>query len=488
MFRPPRNARLEVLPKVHNISGIEVPIIGDLVLTDVEPVVEVKNESLSDLSTLPPPSPETWLKKFYRKRIFPRRLNFEPTEPLRPDSTESNRMWTSDVAEDPFGKLSLENNATTSSKDDKTSIFKEITVTPVSSTTTASITDAVKDYEYIVFVDDTVKFKNFEYEEDYDSAILPESDFNTINMLNDFFKISENVGLSHSHKPKSNDESMESTTKSEEEIKSKTTLLDTETESSTTIVPDTVSPHNLEPEETTSKLFDKLAELIFEESTPATTESVMESGEEDEIPTTLLSIDHLVTTEPRPNSGENVVDTEASVEQKKLKLKASKLARFAKLKKKKGYRDQIEHFYQSKNSNFEVKIRDLAPFKNDFNFHFGEGGGPVEDIQNKMVEILEQSSSKSLQLESAQRSTPNIFQQQHHNNQQQVSFDGFEIFGNNFQEFPSPITQPVFSQFDDFRSTTNLLSSLASPRERRIAFRVPESVKNDLIYRWINTN
>ena len=120
MFRPPRNARLEVLPKVHNISGIEVPIIGDLVLTDVEPVVEVKNESLSDLSTLPPPSPETWLKKFYRKRIFPRRLNFEPTEPLRPDSTESNRMWTSDVAEDPFGKLSLENNATTSSKDDKT--------------------------------------------------------------------------------------------------------------------------------------------------------------------------------------------------------------------------------------------------------------------------------------------------------------------------------------------------------------------------------
>ena len=42
---------------------------------------------------------------------------------------------------------------------------------------------------------------------------------------------------------------------------------------------------------------------------------------------------------------------------------------------------QLEHFYQSKNPNFDFRVRDLAPFKNDFDFNFGDRS-PVEDIQN----------------------------------------------------------------------------------------------------------
>ena len=461
-------------------------------LTNEEPLLEKKNESLSDVPTQ---SPEMWLKKFYRKKIFPRKLNSEPTEPFRQVTTESSQKVTSDeTSEWPFGKLSLQ-NATTTLNDHTTTLETEITETPTS-TTSSPTGDSVKDYEYIVFFNDKVKFKNFEYDDYYDTARLPDSDFNTINMLNDFFKITKTVGVSESQKLRFDEESSETRT-SEDDNELETTTFNTETES---LPPPTtnanVETENHDPEAketTTTKTFNELAVLIFEDPTTTSSTEFVEERESETLTASSFDLNTVTTAMPEFDTEENIVDTtdntEASIEVKKISKKKSKLERLKKLKKKKGFREQIEHFYQSKNPNFDFRVRDLAPFKNDFDFNFGDRS-PVEDIQKKMSELLKKSNERKIQgLGPFQRSRQFNSQQQQQQQQQQVSFDGFENFGSNFQTFPPPQRPAVFSHFnDDFRTTENLFTPIESQRKRRIAFRVPESVKNDLIYHWINNN
>lgn len=480
VFRPQREARLEILPQVQNFSEIDFPIIEDLVLTNEEPLpLEEKNESLPDAPT---ESPEMWLKKFYGKKIFPRKLNSEQTqtEPFSSvtTATESTQKVTvGGSPENHFGKLSLQ-NATTTLNNDITTLDSKITANPT--TTAPSTKDAVKDFEYIVFFNDKVKFKNFEFEEDYDydTASLPDSDFNTINMLNDFFELTKTVGVSESQKLRIDDESFTLKTP-EDENESDTTTFDTDTEPTTT----TENFDSKFEETTTSKIFNKLTALIFEEPTTTTTSSteLIEDMSENEILTTAsLNLDS-VTPLPEATTEENIKEMEALIEVKKLTLQNSKIERLNKLKRKKGFRDQIEHFYQSKNPSFDFKIRDLASFEDDFNFSFGNRR-PIEDIRKKMSQLLENSNDGTQQrLEPLRRSRPIDFQKQ-----KQVSFDGFENFGKNFQAFPSPQRPPVFNQFDDFRSTENLFPPSVSQRRRRIAFQVPESVKKDLIYHWIS--
>ena len=474
---------------MQNFSEIDFPIIEDLVLTNEEPLLEEKNESLSDVPTQ---SPEMWLKKFYRKKIFPRKLNSEPTEPFRQVTTESSQKVTSDeTSEWPFGKLSLQ-NATTTLNDHTTTLETEITETP---TTSSPTEDSVKDYEYIVFFNDKVKFKNFEYDDDYDTSRLPDSDFNTINMLNDFFKITKTVGVSESQKLRFDEESPETRT-SEDDNELETTTFNTETES---LPPPTknanVETENHDPElkeTTTTKTFNELAVLIFEDPTTTSSTEFVEDRESETLTASSFDLNTVTTAMPEFDTEENIVDTtdntEASIEVKKISKKKSKLERLKKLKKKKGFREQIEHFYQSKNPNFDFRVRDLAPFKNDFDFNFGDRS-PVEDIQKKMSELLKNSNERKIQgLGPFQRSRQFNSQQQQQQ-QQQVSFDGFENFGSNFQTFPPPQRPAVFSHFnDDFRTTENLFTPIESQRKRRIAFRVPESVKNDLIYHWIDNN
>ena len=457
-------------------------------LTNEEPLLEEKNESLSDVPTQ---SPEMWLKKFYRKKIFPRKLNSEPTEPFRQVTTESSQKVISDeTSETPFGKLSLQ-NATTTLNDHTTTLETEITETPTS-TTSSTTKDSVKDYEYIVFFNDKVKFKNFEYEDDYDTARLPDSDFNTINMLNDFFKITKTVGLSESQKLRFDEESPETRT-SEDDNELETTTFNTETESlpptTTNANVETENPDSEAKETTTTKTFNELAALVFQDPTTTSSTEFVEERETEILTTSSFELNTVTTAIPEFDTEENIVDTEASIEVKKISKKKSKLERLKKLKKKKGFRDQIEHFYQSKNPNFDFRVRDLAPFKNDFDFNFGDRS-PVEDIRNKMSELLGHSNEKKTQgFEPFQRSGQINFPQQQQQLQQQVSFDGFENFGGNFQTFPSPQRPAVFRHFnDDFRTTENLFTPNVSQRKRRIAFRVPESVKNDLIYHWINNN
>ena len=454
-------------------------------LTNEEPLLEDKNESLLDIPTQ---SPEMWLKKFYRKKIFPQKLNSEPTEPFRQVSTESSQRVASDgTLENTFGKLSLQ-NATITLNDHITTLDAEITETPT--TTSSSPTkDSVKDYEYIVFLNDRVKFKNFEFEEDYDTASLPDSDFNTINMLNDFFKITKTVEKAESQKLRFDEESH--TTKTlEDENGLETTTYETKTESTPTNL--AVEAENYDPEvkeTTTTKTFNELAALIFEDPTTTSSTEFVEERESEILTTSSFDLS-TVTPMQEFDTEENVVDTEASIEVQKISKQKSKIERLKKLKKEKGFRDQIEHFYQSKNTNFEFRVSDLAPFKNDFDFDFGDRS-PVEDIRNKMSELLGKSNERKTQgLEPFQRSGQITLQQQRQQQQQQqVSFDGFENFGNNFQAFPSPQRPAVFSHFDeDFRGTENLFNPNLSQRKRRIAFRVPESVKNDLIYHWINNN
>ena len=482
VFRPQREARLEILPQVQNFSEIDFPIIEDLVLTNEEPLpLEEKNESLPDAPT---ESPEMWLKKFYGKKIFPRKLNSEQTqtEPFRSVTTESTQKVTvGGSPENHFGILSLQ-NGTTTLNNDITTLDSKITAKPT--TTTASSTEeAVKDFEYIVFFNDKVKFKNFEFEDDYeyDTANLPDSDFNTINMLNDFFELTKTVGVSESQKLRIDDESFTLKTP-EDENELDTTTFDTDTEP-----PPTTDNYDSKFEETTtSKIFDELTELIFEEPTTtktSATELIEDMMGENEILTTAsLDLDSVKVT-PLPEAEENIKKMEALIEVKKLNLQNSKIERLNKLKRKKGFRDQIEHFYQSKNPSFDFKIRDLAPFEDDFNFSFSNRR-PVEDIRNKMSQLLKNSDDGTQKrLEPLRRSGPIDFQQQ-----EQVSFDGFENFGKNFQAFPSPQRPSVFNQFDDFRSTENLFPPSVSQRRRRIAFQVPESVKKDLIYHWINNN
>lgn len=484
VFRPQREARLEILPQVQNFSEIDFPIIEDLVLTNEEPLpLEEKNESLPDAPT---ESPEMWLKKFYGKKIFPRKLNSEQTqtEPFSSVTTESTQKVTvGGSPENHFGKLSLQ-NGTTTLNNDITTLDSKITAKPT--TTTASSTEeAVKDFEYIVFFNDKVKFKNFEFEDDYeyDTANLPDSDFNTINMLNDFFELTKTVGVSESQKLRIDDESFTLKTP-EDENELDTTTFDTDTEP-----PPTTDNYDSKFEETTtSKIFDELTELIFEEPTTTTTsatefiEDMM--GENEILTTASLDLDSVkVTPLPEVEAEDNFKKIEALIEVKKLNLQNSKIERLNKLKRKKGFRDQIEHFYQSKNPSFDFKIRDLAPFEDDFNFSFSNRR-PVEDIRNKMSQLLKNSDDGTQKrLEPLRRSGPIDFQQQ-----EQVSFDGFENFGKNFQAFPSPQRPSVFNQFDDFRSTENLFPPSVSQRRRRIAFQVPESVKKDLIYHWINNN
>ena len=486
VFRPQREARLEILPQVQNFSEIDFPIIEDLVLTNEEPLpLEEKNESLLEAPT---ESPEMWLKKFYGKKIFPRKLNSEQTqtEPFSSvtTATESTQKVTvGGSPENHFGILSLQ-NGTTTLNNDITTLDSKITANPT--TTTASSTEeAVKDFEYIVFFNDKVKFKNFEFEDDYeyDTANLPDSDFNTINMLNDFFELTKTVGVSESQKLRIDDESFTLKTP-EDENELDTTTFDTDTEP-----PPTTDNYDSKFEETTtSKIFDELTELIFEEPTTTTTsatefiEDMM--GENEILTTASLDLDSVkVTPLPEVEAEDNFKKMEALIEVKKLNLQNSKIERLNKLKRKKGFRDQIEHFYQAKNPSFDFKIRDLAPFEDDFNFSFSNRR-PVEDIRNKMSQLLKNSDDGTQKrLEPLRRSGPIDFQQQ-----EQVSFDGFENFGKNFQAFPSPQRPSVFNQFDDFRSTENLFPPSVSQRRRRIAFQVPESVKKDLIYHWINNN
>ena len=150
VFRPQREARLEILPQVQNFSEIDFPILEDLVLTNEEPLpLEEENVSLPDAPT---ESPEMWLKKFYDKKIFPRKLNSEQTEPfnLETAATESSQKVTvGGSSENLFGDLSFQ-NATTTLNIDITTLDSQITATP--STTTPTIKDAIKDYEYIVFL------------------------------------------------------------------------------------------------------------------------------------------------------------------------------------------------------------------------------------------------------------------------------------------------------------------------------------------------
>ncbi len=482
VFRPQREARLEILPQVQNFSEIDFPILEDLVLTNEEPLpLEEENVSLPDAPT---ESPEMWLKKFYDKKIFPRKLNSEQTEPfnLETAATESSQKVTvGGSSENLFGDLSFQ-NATTTLNIDITTLDSQITATP--STTTPTIKDAIKDYEYIVFFNDKVKFKNFEFEEDYDydTASLPDSDFNTINMLNDFFKITKKVGVSESQRLRFEDEP--STIKSAEDENELDATIFTETP--TTIeIPDP----NLE-ERTTLKTSNKLSASIVEEPTTTFSTDTIEEKSENEneiLTTTPLGLNVSVTPIPEFTTGKNFVDTEASIfEVKKLNSKKSKIERLTKLKRKKGFRNQIEHFYKSKNPKFDFKIRDLAPFEDDFNFNFGNRS-PVEDIRKKMSELLGKSNDETPQrLEPLQQSRQINSQQR----QEKVSFDGFENFGSNFQAFPSTAPQrpSVFSQFDDFSTTEILFPPKVSQRRRRITFQVPESVKKDLIYHWINNN
>ena len=478
VFRP-REARLEILPQVQNFSEIDFPIIEDLVLTNEEPLplLEEKNESLLDAPT---ESPEMWLNKFYGKKIFPRKMNSEQTqtEPFSSVTTAADAESTIKVTvggspENHFGKLSLQ-NATTTINNDITTLDAKISANPT--TTAPSTEDAVKDYEYIVFFNDKVKFKNFEFEKDYDydTASLPDSDFNTINMLNDFFELTKTVGVSESQKLRFDDESFTIKTP-EDENELDTTTFDTDTEP-----PPTTENYDSKFEETTTS-----KALIFEEPTTTSAELIEEISENEILTTASLDLGVSVTPLPEAETEENINDMESSIEVKKLNLQNSKVERLNKLKRKKGFRDQIEHFYQSKNPNFDFKIRDLAPFEDNFNFNF-DNRRPVEDIQKKMSELLENSNDGTQQrLEPSRRSGQIDLQRQ------QVSFDGFENFGKNFQAFPSSPQRPsVFNQFDDFRSAGNLFppSTSVSQRRRRIAFQVPESVKNDLIYHWINNN
>ena len=159
-----------------------------------------------------------------------------------------------------------------------------------------------------MFLNDKVKFKNFEYEEDYDTASLPDSDFNTINMLNDLFKITKPVGFAESQKLRFDEESPTTNTL-EDENGLEATTYETETESLPTNVAVEAENHDPEVKETTTtKTFTELAALIFEDPTTTSSTEFVEERESEIL--TISSFD-LSTGTPMPeiNTEENIVDT-----------------------------------------------------------------------------------------------------------------------------------------------------------------------------------
>ena len=161
---------------------------------------------------------------------------------------------------------------------------------------------------------------------------------------------------------------------------------------------------------------------------------------------------------------DNIIDTESTVKISGV-LQDSRLT---KMQQRKKFRNQLKHFYSSKQP-FNFKINDLNPFRNDFQFDFSSKH-PVEDIQNKMAELLKQSSSRSPQMQKLRsRETEvgdDIFQPSSQINK--ISFTD-----QLYSSFPSAFDD----QFDDFQST-------ALPRKRGISFYIPANVESDLIHPW----
>ena len=269
-------------------------------------------------------SPETWLNKFYRKTIIPRRM-------------KSNKS-----------KGSLTTTAATTTTTIKTE---------------SNIDVDNKDYDYVIFVNDLHDFSD----SPIDDGLLPLTDFNTIEMYNELFKINKVFPTNEKLIDDENESKLSSNT-----LTSTTTAASSSTETA---------------------------------STAATTTERSKST--DETPTTLLAEikDNLVETFPNFNT---------------------KAEKFLKLKKRKEFRNQLKHFYNPKKE-FPFRIQELKPFDNDFKFDFSRRS-PVEDIQNKMVSILKQNNFKSEKLKIAETIKPSILFQEPARSL--GTFDGFDDYRN----------------------------------------------------------
>ena len=297
-----------------------------LSMSDLRKLLTSENESNTNKEDVQI-SPETWLKKFYRKTIIPRRM-------------KSNKS-----------KGSLTTTAATTTTTIKTE---------------SNIDVDNKDYDYVIFVDDLHDFSD----SPIDDGLLPLTDFNTIEMYNELFKINKVFPT--------NEKLIDDGKESKLSANSLTSTTTAASSSSTA-------------------------------STAATTTTTERSKSVEETPTTLLPEikDNLVEVETFPNFN-------------------TKAEKFLKFKKRKEFRNQLKHFYNPKKE-FPFRIQELKPFENDFKFDFSRHN-PVEDIQNKMVSILKQNNFKSEKLKIAETIKPSILFQEPARSL--GTFDGFDDYRN----------------------------------------------------------
>jgi len=256
---------------------------------------------------------------------------------------------------------------------------------------------------------------------DADTAALPLTDFNTIKMYNDLFRRRQDVELLR-----------EIDLTNEKLIKH-----ESETEN---------------PDDAVSEGSNSIKPLTEPSSSTMTTMSTASP------PVTPARLS--ITT---ADVDDNIIDTESTVKAGGV-LQDSRLT---KMQQRKKFRNQLKHFYSSKQP-FNFKINDLDPFRNDFQFDFSSKH-PVEDIQNKMAELLKQSSSRSREAEVGD----DIFQPSSQINK--ISFTDQP-----YSSFPSTFDD----QFDDFQSTLNVA---ALPRKRGIPFYIPANVESDLLHPWLSS-
>ena len=263
---------------------------------------------------------------------------------------------------------------------------------------------------------------------DADTEALPLTDFNTIKMYNDLFRRRQDVELLR-----------EINLTNEKLIKH-----ESETEN---------------PDDAVSEGSNSTKPLTEPSSSTMTTMSTASP------PVTPVRLS--ITT---ADVNDNIIDTESTVKAGGV-LQDSRLT---KMQQRKKFRNQLKHFYSSKQP-FNFKINDLDPFRNDFQFDFSSKH-PVEDIQNKMAELLKQSSSRSPQMQKLRSREAevgdDIFQPSSQINK--ISFTDQP-----YSSFPSTFDD----QFDDFQSTLNVA---ALPRIRGIPFYIPANVESDLLHPWLS--
>ena len=416
---------------LHNTTGTLVS--EDLGFSEVDGTEHNNSDNNNNTNI----SPESWLRRFYRKSIIPRRQNVSETtkteqngslvegltKTLSPSQlsiliSESVRSHEGlSVADTTTAAPSVQRmTAASTPSSETTATTTTSTTSTITTTATTTLTKVanIKDYEYeyIVFLgDDNVE----ELDGDADTAALPLTDFNTIKMYNDLFRRRQDViNLTN-----------EKLIKDESEIEN--------------------------PDDAVSEGSNSIKPLTKPTSSTASTMSTA--------PAPVTPAPLSITTS---DVKDNIIDTESTVKISGA-LQDSRLTRMQQRKK---FRNQLKHFYSSKQP-FNFKINDLDPFRNDFQFDFSSKH-PVEDIQNKMAELLKQSSSRSPQMQKlrSREAEDDIFQPSSHINK--ISFTDQP-----YSSFPSAFDY----QFDDFQST-------ALPRKRGISFYIPANVESDLIHPW----